>query len=48
MNVYAEAVKDVSMILLIIGSAGILKQIFMIAGQGKELPQQYSSGNCRF
>jgi len=37
MNVYAEAVKDVSMILLIIGSAGILKQIFIDSGAGKEI-----------
>ena len=37
MNIYAEAVKDVSMILLIIGSAGILKQIFIDSGAGKEI-----------
>jgi len=37
MNVYAEAVKDVSMILLIIGSAGILKQIFIDSGAGQEI-----------
>ena len=37
MSVYAEAVKDVSMILLIIGSAGILKQIFIDSGAGKEI-----------
>jgi Gnt-I system high-affinity gluconate transporter len=34
MNIYAEAVKEVSMILLIIGSAGILKQIFIDSGAG--------------
>src|SRR4030095_4088976 len=37
MNVYAEAVKDISMILLIIGSAGILKQIFIDSGAGNEI-----------
>src|SRR6185369_9288731 len=37
MNIYAEAVKDVSMILLIIGSAGILKQIFIDSGAGKDI-----------
>ena len=37
MNIYAEAVKDVSMILLIIGSAGILKQIFVDSGAGEEI-----------
>ena len=37
MNVYAEAVKDVSMILLIIGSAGILKQLFIDSGAGNEI-----------
>lgn len=37
MNIYAEAVKDVSMILLIIGSAGILKQIFIDSGAGDQI-----------
>ncbi len=37
MNIYAEAVKDVSMILLIIGSAGILKQIFVDSGAANEI-----------
>jgi Gnt-I system high-affinity gluconate transporter len=37
MNLYAEAVKDISMILLIIGSAGILKQIFIDSGAGSEI-----------
>jgi len=37
MNVYAEAVKDVSMILLIIGSAGILKQIIVDSGAANEI-----------
>src|SRR5437667_3988931 len=37
MNLYAEAVKDISMILLIIGSAGILKQILIDSGAGNEI-----------
>jgi Gnt-I system high-affinity gluconate transporter len=32
MSIYAESVKDIAMILLIIGSAGILKQIFVETG----------------
>src|SRR6478609_5005481 len=37
MTVYTEAVKDIAMILLIIGSAGILKQIFVDSGASKEI-----------
>jgi Gnt-I system high-affinity gluconate transporter len=37
MLVYTEAVKDIAMILLIIGSAGILKQIFVDSGASKEI-----------
>ena len=37
MNLYAEAVKDIAMILLIIGSAGILKQIFIDSGASNEI-----------
>jgi Gnt-I system high-affinity gluconate transporter len=37
MMVYTEAVKDIAMILLIIGSAGILKQIFIDSGASKEI-----------
>ena len=37
MNIYAEAVKDVSMILLIIGSAGILKQILIDSGASDQI-----------
>jgi Gnt-I system high-affinity gluconate transporter len=37
MNIYAEAVRDISMILLIIGSAGILKQIFIDSGVNTQL-----------
>ncbi len=37
MNVYADAVKEVAMILLIIGSAGILKQIFLDSGASGQI-----------
>jgi Gnt-I system high-affinity gluconate transporter len=37
MMVYADAVKDIAMILLIIGSAGILKQVFIESGVGDEI-----------
>lgn len=37
MNLYVDAVKDVAMILLIIGSAGILKQILIDSGVSNEL-----------
>lgn len=37
MHVYTEAVKDIAMILLIIGSAGILKQIFIDSGASDEI-----------
>jgi len=37
MHVYAEAVKDIAMILLIIGSAGILKQVLIDSGASKEI-----------
>jgi len=37
MGVYGEAVKDIAMILLIIGSAGILKQIFVDSGVSAEI-----------
>ncbi|MCR8556502.1 GntP family permease [Mucilaginibacter sp. BJC16-A38] len=37
MAIYAEAVKDIAMILLIIGSAGILKQIFIETGVSAQL-----------
>jgi len=37
MHIYAEAVKDVSMILLIIGSAGILKQILIDSGASDQI-----------
>lgn len=37
MQIYTEAVKEIAMILLIIGSAGILKQIFIDSGASKEI-----------
>jgi Gnt-I system high-affinity gluconate transporter len=37
MQVYTEAVKDIAMILLIIGSAGILKQVLIDSGASKEI-----------
>jgi Gnt-I system high-affinity gluconate transporter len=37
MGIYTEAVKDIAMILLIIGSAGILKQIFIDSGVSNQL-----------
>ena len=37
MMIYTEAVKDIAMILLIIGSAGILKQIFVESGASSEM-----------
>jgi Gnt-I system high-affinity gluconate transporter len=37
MNIYTEAVKDVGMILLIVGGAGALKQIFVDGGVSKEI-----------
>lgn len=43
MQVYTEAVRDISMILLIIGSAGILKQIFVDSGASKEIAIALSS-----
>jgi Gnt-I system high-affinity gluconate transporter len=37
MTIYADSVKDIAMILLIIGSAGILKQIFLDSGVSTQL-----------
>lgn len=37
MKIYSDAVKDIAMILLIIGSAGILKQIFVDSGVSEEI-----------
>ncbi|MBN8578811.1 MAG: gluconate transporter [Cytophagales bacterium] len=43
MTVYGEAVKDIAMILLIIGSAGILKQIFVDSGVSAEIASVLSN-----
>lgn len=45
MKVYADAVKDIAMILLIIGSAGILKQIFIDSGAGGEIADLFGKSN---
>lgn len=45
MIVFAEAVKDIAMILLIIGSAGILKQIFIDSGAGVEIANAFGRLN---
>lgn len=45
MGYYADAVKDVSMILLIIGSAGILKQIFIDSGVSAEIASMLQGWN---
>lgn len=37
MNIYAEAVKDVAMILLIVAGAGILKQVFIDSGVSEQI-----------
>ncbi len=43
MDVYGEAVKDIAMILLIIGSAGILKQILVDSGVSAEIASVLSN-----
>lgn len=45
MAVYSEAVKDIAMILLIIGSAGILKQIFIDSGVGDDIAGEFNRLN---
>jgi Gnt-I system high-affinity gluconate transporter len=45
MAVYSEAVKDIAMILLIIGSAGILKQIFVDSGASTEIADALEGWN---
>ena len=37
MNIYGEAVKDVSMILLIVAGAGALKEVFLDSGVSKQI-----------
>jgi len=43
MHVYTDAVKDIAMILLIIGSAGILKQVLIDSGASKEMAIAFST-----
>ena len=43
MSVYAEAVKDIAMILLIIGSAGALKQVLTDSGVSQQIAAQLNS-----
>jgi Gnt-I system high-affinity gluconate transporter len=45
MDVYADAVKEVAMILLIIGSAGILKQIFLDSGASGQIASSLQNLN---
>ena len=45
MNGYADAVKDVSLILLIIGSAGALKQVLIDSGVSQQIAQQLNGVN---
>jgi len=47
MVVYSEAVKDIAMILLIIGSAGILKQIFVDSGVSTEIASVLAQWNLQ-
>ncbi len=45
MLIYAEAVKDIAMILLIIGSAGALKQVLTDSGVSEQIASQLNSVN---
>jgi len=45
MMIYGEAVKDIAMILLIIGGAGILKQILVDSGVSRELASVLGTWN---
>jgi len=45
MDVYADAIKEISLILLIIGSAGILKQIFVDTGVSNQIADGLSKLN---
>jgi Gnt-I system high-affinity gluconate transporter len=45
MAVYGDAVKDIAMILLVIGSAGILKQIFIDSGVSRDIADVLSTLN---
>lgn len=45
MNIYADAVKEVSLILLIIGGAGALKQVLIDSGVSQEIAAQLNTIN---
>ncbi|ANE49642.1 gluconate:H+ symporter [Flavisolibacter tropicus] len=45
MNSYADSVKEVSLILLIIGSAGALKQVLIESGVSQQIAQQLNKVN---
>lgn len=45
MNIYADSVKDIAMILLIIGSAGALKQVLTDSGVSDQIAAQLNSIN---
>jgi len=42
MTIYGEAVKDIAMILLIIGSAGVLKQVFFDSGVSNDIANSFN------
>ena len=45
MNIYAESVKDIAIILLIIGSAGALKQVLVDSGVSDQIASQLNNIN---
>ena len=45
MSIYADAIKDIAMILLIIGSAGSLKQVLVDSGVSDQIAQQLNGLN---
>ncbi len=47
MSLYADAVKDIAMILLIIGSAGALKQVLTDSGVSEQIAGQLNSINVQ-
>src|SRR5665647_358935 len=47
MNTYSEAVKDIAMILLIIGAAGALKQVLTDSGISKQIAAQLNHVNIQ-
>jgi Gnt-I system high-affinity gluconate transporter len=47
MNIYTEAVKDIAMILLIIGAAGALKQVLTDSGVSDQIAAQLNNINIQ-